>query len=346
MKIVDRRFLDIPTKTCHASTVAMWKGKPIFAWFGGIREGRPDSSIYVEYDGELLFKISGDTAHWNPILFTVKDELFLSYKIGQFCDRWQTYILNITDLDAVSRLKKGEFTKEAQIIPAGLNFCVKTKPIIDGYGFIYCGSSVETQLDWASYVECYKYVDNKFIFVGRSAPLAIPKQEVKISRTSLYSDRITTTTSLSQGIIQPSLWKDDNDLLHAFFRSSRGLGKIYYAFEVEGDDIPMLDWHEPFATALDNPNSGIDTIYYRNELFLVHNPSSTNRKPLVLSRLGLDGFEDVKDEIVIREEVDDNDRTTSRELSYPYMVVHDGLFHLTYTYGRSGIEYVVIDPEN
>ena len=87
MKIIDRKFLDTSTPTCHASTIAFFHDEPVFAWFGGRREGQPHSSIYIQYDGEVKRKIGGTMAHWNPILFTIEDELFLPYKIGTFCDR-------------------------------------------------------------------------------------------------------------------------------------------------------------------------------------------------------------------------------------------------------------------
>jgi len=321
MQIIGRKFLEVITPTCHASTIAYFKGEPVFAWFGGQREGMPDSTIYVQYKGKLKCKIGSQIAHWNPILFTIKDELFLAYKIGEFCDRWTTYILNITDINNID-------TSKAQLIPAGLNFCVKTKPIVSKDGIVYCGSSVETKLDWTSFIESFSYKNGEFVFKDRSRPLTVPKKKYTFDHP-LYG----AITIITSGIIQPSLWVDGKGYWHAFFRSSRGLGKIYHtAFENH-------DWQDPEPTELDNPNSGVDTVCIDGRLFLVYNPSKTLRSPLVIAELN-DDFE-IIDEIVIQKEVEG--RTHTGELSYPYMVENEGKLELVYTYGRTKIEHVTIE---
>jgi len=337
MEIIDRKFLDVETPTCHASSIAFHKDAPVFAWFGGRREGLPDSSIYVQYKGKV--KSLGKTvnvAHWNPILFTIKDELFLSYKIGEFCDRWQTYIINITDIENIKDLNK----VKKQIIPSGLNFCVKTKPIVKD-NLIYCGSSVETIFDWTSYIEIYSYRNNEFKYVSRSRPLIVEKKTYEYEH-SLYG-KIRTKTL---GVIQPTLWMDKDNYLHAFFRSSRGLGKIYYAVD-KGDGDGDSAWTDPEPTDFDNPNASIDVVYIKDEgtvlplnhkIFLVHNPSSTYRYPLVLKELN-EKF-DVIEELVIEKET--KGKVYTPELSYPFLIEYNKQLHLTYTHGRSKIEYCAI----
>lgn len=334
MEIIDRKFLDVETPTCHASSIAFHKDAPVFAWFGGRREGLPDSSIYVQYKGKV--KSLGKTvnvAHWNPILFTIKDELFLSYKIGEFCDRWLTYIINITDIENIKDLNK----VKKQIVPAGLNFCVKTKPIVKD-NLIYCGSSVETSFDWSSFCEIYSYKDGEFEYFSRSRPLTVEKKIYEFEH--LLYGKIKTKTL---GIIQPALWMDKDNYLHAFFRSSRGLGKIYYA-------VDKGIWTNPEPTCFDNPNASIDVVYIKDDkddgdflphnykIFLVHNPSDTYRYPLVLKELNENL--DVIDELVIKKETEGKVRTP--ELSYPFLIEYNKQLHLTYTYGRSAIEYCVV----
>ena len=328
MKITSREFLNVKTPTCHASTVAIWKDSPIFAWFGGEREGLPDSSIYIQYKGKI--KTIGtkiQVAYWNPILFTIEDELFLAYKRGIFCDRWQTYILNITDIEE-KQLKE----KNAQLIPAGLNFCVKTKPIVTKYNEIYCGSSVETQEDWTSYIEEFHYHHGEIVYGGRSRPLVAPKKKFTFDHP--WQGMVTKVTS---GIIQPSLWIDKHGHWHAFFRSSKGLGKIYHTAYVDHE------WLDPEPTNLNNPNSGVDTVYMNGKLFLIYNPSETARAPIVISELNYESdhnFE-VVDEMVVQEETEGD--THTNELSYPYMIENNGKLNLVYTYGRSKIEYVTVE---
>ena len=140
------------------------------------------------------------------------------------------------------------------------------------------------------------------------------------------------------GIIQPSLWINRKGNLNAFFRSSRGLGKIYYSYSE--DSIHEL-WSSPKPTKLSNPNSGIDTVYYNNRLFLVYNPSETSRSPLNVVELDEDTFE-IIEEITIEKNVPESENAYSPELSYPYMIEHNGELHCVYTRGRSRIEYCVI----
>ena len=324
MEIKHREFLNSSTHCCHASTMAFYKEKPIYAFFGGSREGMPDCAIYVQC-GDKVHVIGGNDQlpRWNPILFQYEDKLFLFIKIGIFCDRWNTLIYpisNIFDDDFdVTKIKP-------QILPAGLNAAVKTKPIICG-NIIYCGSSVETIIDWTSWIETYRVKGDEFVFVNRSNPLTAPKK--------IYVDGYGRKAR-TMGLIQPSLYSDKNKL-NAFFRSSNGLGKIYHSYNLSQKNNT---WTAPSVTRFENPNSGVDTVYTDGRLFLVYNPSSESRLPLVLSELD-DQFNE-KERLVIREGIDEKDVTYSQELSYPYLVTFCGSLYLTYTYGRSKIETVTI----
>jgi len=341
MKIVNREFLDVTTSSCHASTMVFYKGKPAFAWFGGTREGDPDSSIYFQYGtaGEPCRLFGGREAHWNPILFVVDDKLFMSYKIGEFCDRWQTFIVDITNaiLTEVKLTEAKPKEDLCQFLPAGLNFCVKTKPIIDG-NRVYCGSSVETRYDWTSYIEEYEYQEDKgFVYASRSNPLTADKKNVKVRTLFGYPPREIIT----KGLIQPSIWlNDDKTEMHAYMRASTGLGKIYHSSSMVSswDAFDFRVWSEPEATQLFNPNSGMDVVQLNGKTYLVYNPDERKRAPLVLAQVSEE--HEVIDQITIRDEVEEI--TNSPELSYPYMIENDGVLHLVYTYGRSKIEHVQI----
>lgn len=342
MKITDRKFLNVTTTTCHASTMAFFRDKPVYAWFGGTREGLPDSAIYIQ-SGDKIATIGSEDVipRWNPILFPYKDELFLFVKMGRFCDCWATVIYNISNIFDencnISGLKP-------QILPAGLNGPTKTKPIIFK-GFVYCGSSVETICDWSGCIEVYEVVKGSFRLVHRTDPITVDK----IVYQDLYGSK-----KLSQGIIQPSIWFENksktHNVFHAFFRSSRGMGKIYHGSyewyknreDLKYDAVRKLYLNKPEPTQFKNPNSGIDTVYFDKRLFLVYNPSIEARMPLVIHELDEDF--DIKDEIIIKKEMND-DKTYTQELSYPYMIEHDGKLHLTYTYGRSKIENVTIEVD-
>jgi len=322
MKIIHREFLETSTKTCHAATVEIYNGEPVFSWFGGSREGEADSNIYVQKNGKVFSEDKRDQIpRWNPILFEIEDRLFLFTKRGIFCDRWQTFVQEISSDDSLkNELGKSKYQ---QVIPAGLNGPVKTRPVVND-GLIYCGASVETSWDWSSYIEVYVFRDGKFEYVNRSSPLTVDKVE--------YTHPFYKSKLMTQGIIQPSIWTDKYEHMHAVFRSSNGLGVIY------SSDYNGLRWLDPVNTDLPNPNSGVDTVYYDESLFIVYNPSERLRSPLIIGKFAED-FE-IEDQIVITKDLPEG--CFSQELSYPYMIERDGIIHLCYTYGRSKIEYVQV----
>ena len=356
MKIIERKFLNTPTHSVHASTVALWKGNPVFAWFGGTREGAADVSIYVNnLEGDEKNIIIGDRdsiPRWNPILVPVNnsqpehEKLYLFEKAGLFCDRWQTFLHDITNW--TSDITPKEMRGRAKCLPAGINGPVKTAPITlkDQPTKLLCGSAVETFYDWTSYIEEFRVDHNKSTldYIDRSAPLR-PHHKVA------YRDHRSGMTKQSMGIIQPALFEYGS--VHAFFRSSYGLGKIYYS---RTDNVfGKNSWLPAIPTNLQNPNSGIDVAVFpnQNRVFLVWNPSDRLREPLIVSELNFtDNVErnvteriiDIKESIIIRDKVDDSDNTVSKELSYPYMIADEenNLLHLTYTYGRSSVEYLTI----
>lgn len=329
MKIIDRKFLKSCTPTCHAGTIAFYKDKPIFSWFGGSREGAPDCSIYIQCPNKVVKISNNGIPHWNPILFPIEDKLFIFIKSGLFCDRWQTFILDI------SNILEYEFDIEnvpIQILPAGLNGPVKTKPIFKD-GLIHCGSSVETIYDWTAYKETYVYdrESGSLVFANRTPPMVVDKK--------YYNDIYGIGQKQTMGIIQPSLWVDKSGNMNAFYRSSRGLGRIYYS--ISKDSIHEM-WSAPAPTKFNNPNSGVDTVYVNGRLFLVYNPDEQNRYPLVINELEDEMFE-VIDEIIIAKNIPEDERVYSPELSYPYMIEHGGKLHLVYTHGRTKISYAEIE---
>jgi predicted neuraminidase len=176
---------------------------------------------------------------------------------------------------------------------------------------------------------------------GRTNPIAVEEKFGYIQNGR---------SGVTLGIIQPALWLDkldahhneyeDMDGINAFFRSSNGLPHLYYAYVLGGEV------HGPFKTNLPNPNSGVDVVQHDGRLFLVSNPSSILRNPLVIQEIKKisDTEWEVIDEVVIRKSIEEEDikACISQELSYPYMVENDGKLHLVYTYGRSRIEYCII----
>jgi len=324
MKIVHREFMPSRTNSVHAASVEFYNDIPYFAWFGGMREGFPDSSIYIQkLDNQYEFDI-GQIAQWNPILVKMQDRLVLFSKVGQFCDRWNTLVNDITDIDNINCLEK---FSNYSVLPAGLNASVKTRPI-EFEDSWYFGASTETFMNWNSYIERY-YVDPvEDFFKNPSSCLVsnflIPKWT--LGEKALSSPR-------NKGLIQPALWWGEIGP-EAFMRSD--LGYIYYWSPFENYAI---------QTQFENPNSGIDVVKHNGFLYLAYNPSKESRVPLHVAKIKQDEehFE-IIETIVIGDKV--IKEALTNELSYPYMIEHDGRLHLTYTNGRCKIEYVVIDLED
>lgn len=349
MKIIHKEFLPTQTNSVHASCVEIWNGNPVFSWFGGSREGNGDVSIFVynlnNEKEKFVLGNADNVPRWNPILVNLNDKLILFEKAGIFCDRWQTFVHDISEWD--NDLKVSEIRQAQQVLEAGLNGPVKSRPLIKDNRLI-CGSSVETFFNWSSYIEeytigskTYHSGEDKDIihFYSRSEPLSVD-----------YVDR---PMSGSYGLIQPTLW-DYNDKLFCFFRSSRGLNRIYFSESSDWNSESEVKWSKPIPTNLENPNSAVDVATNEDSLFLLYNPDSSSRYPLVLSKFNLKSFLDsdkqnleADETIVISDDLNSNNfqkhSCMSPELSYPYMILSENKLHMTYTYGRSKIEYVVVE---
>ena len=334
MKIIHREFLPV-NDACehdiafavHAATIEWWKDHFVFSWFFGSREGAPDVRIALyNLNNKKDFTNShvDGVAKWNPILFSHKENLFLCYKSGIFCDRWQSYMQNITNRESIIDCR--DVTKSIKFLPTGINFSVKTPPLVVN-DRIFCGSSVETYVDWTSYIEEFKFINGSLEYVNRSNPIFVPE---KVLYKNTYGD-----LRMSLGVIQPTLW-NDNGTIKAMFRSSNGLNKIYYS-EMIGDNI----WSTPVPTNLPNPNSSVCVSTFKDKLYLVYNDSMEGRDPLTIKRLKQVGTEfEMDGEDGILEIVSGDHRMG---YSYPYMIEKDGLLHLVYTYERRQIEYCVIE---
>ena len=131
-----------------------------------------------------------------------------------------------------------------------------------------------------------------------------------------------------RGVIQPTLWADDENHIHMLLRSTEG--KIYRSDSADGG----YHWSPAVPTDIPNNNSGIDiTKLSDGRLILVHNPVEKNwgaRSPLSISVS------------------EDNGKTFERlydlekgpgEFSYPAIVSQQNEIYVTYTYDRKNIAF-------
>ncbi len=97
-------------------------------------------------------------------------------------------------------------------------------------------------------------------------------------------------------------------------------------------------WGEFTATPLPNPNAGIDAVCLKSgRAVLIYNDSSVARSPLNIA-VSVDGKKWKAGPALETE-------TGSGEFSYPAVIqTTDGLVHITYTWKRTRIKHVVVDP--
>ncbi len=308
-------FAKAPFRQCHASSLVELSGGRIMAvWFGGTYERNPDVCIWGSIrDGKgwstpflLANGIVSDALRypcWNPVLFKSRTGvLFLFYKIGPSPDTWWGMVRKSSD--------EGITWTEPQRLPAGILGPIKDKPITLPSGRIISPSSVETATSWKAHMEISDDNGNTW----RIVPI---------------------DTSSGFRLIQPTLLTLQHDTILALMRSNQNC-IIQSRSTDQGNS-----WSIPQKTVIMNPNSGIDAVTLRNGLqLLVYNPApagkdwSDGRSKLYVA-VSDDGnhWQDVY-------KLEDN---TSGEYSYPAIIQSDdGLVHITYTYNRTGIRYVVM----
>ena len=320
MKVTNIEEIKPPTIACHAAAIEYNGDEPIDAWFGGSREGAGDVRIYIQYKGKVHpLRMSLDCAlpAWNPVFMRMHDQLYMFFKVGTFCDSWQTFLLEISFADDSICLGK------TIMMPAGFNGPVKTAPVVMG-NIAYMGSSVETHFKWTSYTETAILNDGKWFF-HRGDPIGV------------------FSTHPFKGLIQPALWMEGT-VLHAMFRSSKESGYIWHA--MQDDDG---NWRPAMATHIPNPNSGIDVVQHSNgKRYLIYNPSAEARTPLNIAEFELNKAGNPELLKVVEIEAVSNAQAWNigtPEVSYPYGIeAPNGDITVVYTHRRKTIKCATVVP--
>lgn len=322
----------LPTAFCHAATVlCLPQGDLLCCWFGGSHEGEADVAIYASRRSaagwsEPVKLADGAEANWNPVLFAGGDgRLLLFYKQGQQIASWRTLLLESTDegrsWSAPRELVAGD--------AGGGRGPVRNKPIMLTNGRILAGASTEQGL-WTAFADIS---DDGGRTWRKSTPIAIDSlQYTAGEKTAESSIAVSQQSFYGRGVIQPSLWQENERRVHMLLRSSEGF--IYRSDSEDGG----MSWCSAYPTELPNNNSGLDLVRTeQGTLFLVCNPVAANwgqRSPLSL-------FKSVDGGVSWQRLLDLE--TEAAEFSYPAIIAQGSRLIITYTWKRQNIACVILD---
>ena len=302
--------------SCHASTIVeLNPGIFMAAWFAGSHEGANDVGIWISTfrndkwtEPVEAAKGMDSLGHrlpcWNPVLFKTKNNsLFLFYKVGINPREWEGYVIKSSD--------NGKNWTQPEALPHGFLGPIKAKPIQLPNGNILCPSSVEKENgSWSIHLEITKENLSSW-------------KKVKINKDD------------SVGVIQPTILRHPDGKLEMLCRSRQN--SIYQTWS----DDNGLHWSKLEKTSLPNPNSGIDAVSLADGNFiLVYNPllhgaewfNGRNVLNVAVSNDGINW-----------KDIYQLENKKKGQFSYPAVIqASDKSIHITYTYNRETIKYVVL----
>ncbi len=157
---------------------------------------------------------------------------------------------------------------------------------------------------------------------------------IHFERTRDLGQTWETTGPLNDGkefsAIQPTILFYSGGRVQALGRTRQA--RVFQIWSQDGGKA----WGPMTATALPNPNSGLDAVTLRNgSHLLVYNHTTNGRSPLNVA-VSRDGSQ--WEAALVLED-------SRGEFSYPAVIqTGDGLVHITYTWKRRSIKHAVVDP--
>jgi predicted neuraminidase len=302
-------FEKAPFPQCHASTIAESQGGLTAAWFGGTRERNQDVGIWLSRHSGQKWSAPVEVANG------VQQD-------GKRYPCWNPVLF---------QPKKG---------PLMLFYKVGPGP---GAWWTMLLTSEDGGRTWPE----KRRLPDGFVGSTKNPPVALPDGGVlHPSSTEDHGWRIHFERSdakarewqrigpINDGkefaAIQPTLLTHPGGRLQALCRTRQK--KIVQTWSSDGGKT----WSPLSATALPNPNSGISAVTLTDgRHLLVYNHTTKGRSPLNVA-LSRDGI--VWQAALVLED-------QPGEYSYPYVIqASDGRVHVTYTWRRTRIKHVVIDP--
>ncbi len=316
-----------PTPQCHASTIAETGTGLVVAYFAGTHEKHPDVGIWVSRMEDnnqwtppvevVNGQIDEETRYpcWNPVLFQPKDgPLMLFYKVGPSPMDWWGMLM--TSLDGGRTWSTPEKLGKDPAIGHLLG-PIKNKPIALADGTIICPSSTEEvgeETFWRVHFEMSRDQGKSWEVIG---PI---------------NDGITFDA------IQPSILIHGPEHLQVLCRTRQDV--IASSFSEDGG----ITWSEMEGIDLPNPNSGTDAVTLRDgrHLLVYNHSTKEGEEPKGRNILNLALSEDGKE---WRPVMTLENEPIRAGYAYPSIIQsEDGLVHITYTYNRESVKYVLIDP--
>jgi predicted neuraminidase len=310
--IVKQEFIyeAAPFPSCHASTIAETPHGLVCAWFGGTQEGHADVEIWLsrfENDSWSKPEKVADGAMDDGKRHPCWNPVLVSR------EKQLTLFYKVGPSPStwwgmkIDSTDGGRSWGEPMRLADDYLGPIKNKPLRLADGTIVCGSSTEHRGWWPHFE----------IFDVHNKPLARVEPE----------QRKDTPQA-----IQPALLQLADDTLVALCRP-RLPGRTIETRSRDGGQ----SWSVPEATGLPNPGSGIDAVTLRDGRHLmIYNHTIVGRSPL---NVALAADDQLAWQAAVALE------TAPGEYSYPAMIeTADGRVHITYTWKRTKIRHVVLDP--
>jgi len=302
-------FRDAPTHACHASTIAEVKpGELVAAWFGGTAESKPDVGIWVSrYSlGEWTkpVEVAKGNVDGKP-KFACYNPVLFQPKNGPLLLFYKVGSGPAKWWGMMMRSTDGGgHWDKPNRLPEGILGPIKNPPIKVS-GTLLCPSSSEDH-GWRVHFESTRDFGKTWTSTG-------PVNDAR-----------------SIDAIQPSILKLGGDHLRAIGRTRQGR-----LFAIDSPDLGET-WGQMRLLDVPNPNAGTDAINLKDGRFLlVYNNSTSHRTPLTIAI-----SEDAERWTPVLEL-----EKEPGEFSYPTAIqTEDGKVHITYTWQRTRIRHVVVDP--